>query len=346
MKTLAWLLLSGVLWLLLIQVAAELAVPPQLISMARSLYLGTFAIFMMMEIRSRSAQENTAVPALNATNIVWYSVPALSVLVLWLLSPELRMTGHLWIVIGGFYLMQLLLLALRSARSGMRSGAWELMVPFLLLPLLLHEALAIGAIVFGALMMLWHIRTSPPPDYSSERPVVDALIMQLPSLCIAPVALILLRDVIGANSTLERANMEILGMIVNGVGSALWTTAVMRKVRLISASIMLWGLASAIALTLDLVLDAASITYVICAMLLTEVLRGSVWLGLTQLLTDSSRWRGFALNAVATAFPLATLLSAHHLFSAQRFILFYAACHVLVPLSLWSLRCDPHMKTK
>lgn len=345
MRTFVWLLVSGVLWLLLIQLAPRLDVPPQLISMLRSVYLGSFSIFMMVEIRRKDAQETTKVPTLSLNTIVWYLVPVLSVLLLWWLSPKLQMTARLWIMMGGFYLLQLNVLAFRSARSGMRSGVWELLVPVVLLPLLLHDVVAMTSVVIGsALLLLLIILHRPTTKNGCE--VADSLIMQLPSLCIAPVVLIVLRDVLGSTSILDRSKLELLGMVINGIGSALWTATVMRSVKLGIASVFLWGLGIIIALTLNFTPNAASATYVIGAMLLAEVLRGSLWLGLTQIMSHCDRWQGFAVNAIATVLPLMALLIAHHLLAAQDLILFYAACHVLVPLSLWALLWNRHTEAK
>lgn len=332
MRTFVWLLFSGGLWLLLIQLAPKLDVPPQLISMFRSVYLGTFSIFMMIEIRRKDDLEKSSSPTLSLSNIAWYLVPMLSVLLLWWLSPELQMTARLWIMMGGFYLLQLNLLAFRSARSGMRSGIWELWVPVALLLLLLHDAVAMGSVVLGSSLLLWLIHR---PTTRDGREVADSLIMQLPSLCIAPAVLIVMRDVLGTTSMLDRANMEMLGMLINGIGSALWTATVMRSVRLGIASVFLWSLGITTALMLNFALAATSAAYIIGAMLVAEVLRGSLWLGLTHILSNCGRWQGLAVNAIASALPLTALLAAHHLFAAKNFILFYAACHVLVPLSLW-----------
>lgn len=337
MRTFAWLLFSGILWLLLIQWAQDLAVPPQLISLARSLYLGTFAVFMMVEVRRKPDQEMGGVSVLSVHNLVLYSVPAMSVLVLSWLSPSLLMTHRLWVVILGFYLLQLGILTLRSARSGMRSGIWDLLIPIVLLPLLLNDAVAVIAVILGAVLLIRHILETPELPPARGQQVSDALIMQLPSICIAPVALILLRDVLSTNSTLDRADMEMLGMIINGVGAALWSATVMRSQRLVSASVILWGSAIASAVALALVLDTSSATYVVGAMLISEALRGSLWLGLTWLLSDSRRWQGFIINGFSTALPLAALFAANTQILSQYVIFFYAAFHVLVPLSLWGV---------
>ena len=336
MRTFVWLASSGLLWLVLIQFAPDAGVPPQLVSLARSIYIGTFAIFMMIEIR----RPTDVLPAmtLNPKELLWYLAPTVSVVALWWISPSLQMTWRLGLILGAFYAAQLCVQLLRTKRNSMRSGSWDLLPPLLLALLLLTDKVA--WVIAG--LSLAFLATLLAKRYPPKQHVADSLIMQLPSLCIAPVALIALRDTFELSTAIDRSHMEVGGMVVNAIGAAIWTSVIMRSKRIARHASALWGAGCIGAFTLAASGAATSpVNYAFGALIAAELLRGSLWLGLTAVLADSQRWQGFAINAAATTLPIAALLIARRWVLPHQIIAVYAALHAAVPLVLWMLKPRP-----
>ncbi|MBA4040204.1 MAG: hypothetical protein C0474_00065 [Sphingobium sp.] len=335
MKALFWLVLSGGLWLALVQIAGRLDVPPQIISLARSGYIGTFSIFMLLELRRGATATGGQ---FRPKALYLYLTPLLSLVILAVYSPDLKLTPYLISLMVVFYACQLMLLVVRSERGQIRSAIWDLLGPILLLLLALNLfgliAAAIAAMGFAVIVLR---RPAEPGDSRVE---VDTVILQLPSICIAPVVLIALRDVFDARALIDRAQVETFGLIVNGVGGALWTATVMRQSdRLRLWSLVLWGASTLTALgvaALGVGLIGSALAIVVA-----EGFRGALWLGATHLLSRMMRWRGFTFNLIATALPLGALWVGTE-FLPQRFLLLLYALFLLpVPLLAWMNRSEP-----
>lgn len=344
MKTFGWLVASGVLWLLLVKWAQTLGVAPQWISISRTIYIGTSSIFLLLELRrahyetGQRPEEPFGIPL---RELAWYTIPAFSTIPLAFLSSELKLEASAIAWLFSFWCLQLIVLVWRQSRNGIRSGLWDLIPPLILLAILLMPLRPWLAVLAGLVALAAATRTR---GTIGEGPA-DSLIIQLPSLCLAPAALIVLRDSISQSALFDRSNMEALGMVVNGVGAALWTSIVMRTTRLVPLSAGLWigGALAALVATLDL----HSLWRVIPALLAAELLRGSLWLATTATMARSGRWQGFTVNLFATCIPLLAVALAPFV-QARVVILLYAALHFLAPLGSWWLvkhRCPSNATT-
>ncbi len=308
----------------------EAEVPPQLITLARGISIGTFSIFIMVEIR-RSTTKTSSALTLNPLEMLWYLAPTTSVFALWLLSDSLNISTQLWLILGAFYLIQLIVQLIRSNRGELRSGVWEIAPPILLAVLMLRDWLSWVGLALGGGFLLFAMAKRGPARHG----VTDSLVIQLPSLCIAPVITILLRDSVETISVLSRGHLEAVGMIINGCGGALWTAIVMQSQRLVFFSIAatLGGILTACVLAFGPAIDSPVISAV-GALLALEMLRGSLWLGVTGILIGVGRWRGFIISAISTAFPVIALVASRNITTDQYVLGLYAALHILVPVAV------------
>jgi hypothetical protein len=326
-RSLFWLLMSGVLWLGLVQLAPQLGMPSQIVSLARSGYIAIFSIYMMVELRGASYSSRYR-PA----HLYLYLLPLVSLVLLSLFSSDFVLTGSLLTVVGCFYLGAFALINIRSESGHIRNAGWDLLAPPLLLLLMLHPALAAA----GGLMSLIYLAAlfRRPLEEGAGRAHLDSFVVQLPSICIAPVVLIALRDVFDGGGMIDRTHVESFGLVVNGVGAALWTATVMRGAfPLERISLWLWtiGLAGA---ALEAVLPTGIVTSA-SAILIAEVFRGSMWLGTTIALANLTRGKGLFANLIATVLPLVALwIGKDHLTPAAT-LLVYAAFVLPIPLAAW-----------
>lgn len=331
MRTVGWLILAGLLWLGLVQTSVYFGYPPQLISLARSGYIGTFAIFMMMELRRTrdSAAVGWSRLGLHYSQVGWYLVPLISLFLLERFSTDLKLSLPQIAVMAVFYACQLVVLIIRDALGQMRKAAWDSLSPLFLFLLLVSPYLVPAAAAAAVGFFLWMLMRGG----ASAKGPADSLIMQIPSLCIAPVVLIALRDEFDLGGQIPRADIETFGMIVNGVGAAIWTAVVMRAAdRLREFTVILWiaGLAAAFAIALLSEGILASAIGIVVA----ELFRGCLWTGTTHLLMKSARWAGFVINAAMTALPMIALLIARGFAGSHHLLLIYATFHALVPLAI------------
>lgn len=332
MRTFGWLIAAGIAWLGLLQVSAHFEFPPQLVTLARSGYIGTFSIFMLLELRREAAGTGarSRVIGLHPVDFAWYLVPLLSVVILAGISKDLSLTPLMLVTIGVFYVFMLCLFFLRESLGQMRSAGWELAPPAILAALLWSPYIVLIAAISVAASVAWLVRQD---HVVGVRNTADALIMQLPSLCLAPVILIAVRDYLDFGGVLSRAQVETFGMIVNGVGAALWTAMVMRASHKLSQlAVALWLAGSALSAMLLLVSNALAVSAL--AILVIELFRGTLWLGTTHLLKRTSRWAGFTINLLATALPFTALWLGHSAIDARFLIWTYAAFHLAVPVAL------------
>lgn len=334
MISLLWLILAGLAWLFLVQISSFFSFPPQLVSLARSGYIGIFSVFMMLELRREISGriDSSNVIGLRFDEAGWYFLPLFSLVLLASLSHELILTPMAIITIVGFYVCQLYILFLREKLMGMRSAVWDLAPPLFFALMLLSPFIVFALTLFGfvgiALLLLQGRKSS-----STSSDIADTLIMQIPSLCLAPVILIAIRDYIDIGGVFGRAQLETIGMIVNGVGAAIWTAVVMRSSKhLAQLATILWC-AAVVLVAMGLFISNALVVSIL-AVVSIELLRGTLWLGATHLLRFSSRWKGFAKNLAATALPFLALLVAHSNFNSRYFILVYATFHLAIPLVL------------
>ncbi|MDH4742994.1 hypothetical protein OMP43_03065 [Sphingomonas sp. CBMAI 2297] len=328
MRSVTLLIASGVLWLGLVQLSGRLGIPPQIISLLRSGYIGTFSIFLLLELR-----RGDGLSALRPRGLYLYLAPLLSLFILAFYSADLVLTPRLLALVAVFYACQFMLLYLRSAMGQIRSAVWDLVPPFILLVLCAGTfTLAVGAVATAG-FLYWLL--SRPIDGGDRSDAVDSVIMQLPSICIAPVVLIALRDIFDAQHAIPREHVESFGLIVNGVGAAVWTAIVMRASNILRPSALgLWVASTAAAALLPFF--PVGIVASALAICVAEGFRGANWLGLTYLLSHLGRWRGFGVNLFATMLPLCALwIGTHHL-PVQYLMLVYAVFLAPVPLlTIW-----------
>lgn len=342
MRTFIWLVAAGLAWLGLLQLSALLGFPPQLVSLARSCYIGTFSIFMMLELRREETDVHQFSSSLRVADIGWFLVPLSTVVVLAGFSRDLILTPKVIATIGVFYSCQLCLLFMREKLGKMRMAAWDLAPPLVLVVLIFSpEAVLITAIfcVIFLAALLWQGGSK-----TKSGGVADSLIMQLPSLCLAPALLIAIRDQVDFGANISRAHIETFGMIVNGLGAALWTALVMRASQHLSRwSSILW-FAGSVSAGLSLLISHSLISSAV-AILVAEMIRGALWLGMTQFLRTSTRWVGFSINLLGTALPFGALWVARLGFDVNHMMPVYAAFHIAVPLTLW-LRTHVNQTTR
>jgi len=221
---------------------------------------------------------------------------------------------------------------MRERLGQMRMAAWDLVPPAVLIVLIISPLVVLIAAMLCVTclaVLLWR-----GGGETKSSGVADSLIMQLPSLCLAPALLIAIRDHVDFGANISRAHIETFGMIVNGVGAALWTALVMRASQHLSRwSNLLW-LAGTVSAGFSLLISNALVSSAV-AILVAEMLRGTLWLGMTQLLRTSTRWIGFCINFLGTALPFGALWFASSGFDVNHVMLVYAVFHVAVPFTLW-----------
>lgn len=326
MRALFWLLISGLLWLGLVQLAPQFGVPSQIVSLARSGYIGIFSIYLMVALRGsdRSASSRPA-------HIYLYLLPLVSLLLLAAFSSDFVLTPALLAIIGSFYLCAFAVINVRSEAGKIRQAGWDLLAPGMLLLLMLNPViLAIGGLV-AALYLVFLLRR--PVDRQDDTHL-DAIVVQLPSICIAPVVMIALRDVFDGGGLIDRTHVESFGLVVNGVGAAVWTAMVMRPgMPMDRAAILLW-LTSFAGAVLGVFLPQGIIIS-IGAILVAEGFRGAVWLGATAAMTNLPRGKGLAANLVATVLPLAALWIGKNYLPPAATLLVYAGFVLPIPLAAW-----------
>lgn len=329
MRSLLWLLVSGGLWLGLVQFAPHLHMPSQIISLARSGYIAIFSIYMMVELRGASYSSRY-----RPGHLYLYLLPLVSLVLLSLFSSDFVLTGSLLLVIASFYLSAFALVNVRSESGHIRNAGWDLLAPPILLLLMLHPLLTAAGGIAGLiyLVKLFHRPLEPESNHSH----LDSFVVQLPSICIAPVVLIGLRDVFDGGGMIDRTHVESFGLIVNGVGAAVWTAIVMRGTfPLERMALGLWVLGFFGAL-IGAILPAGIVTSA-GAILVAEGFRGAMWLATTVALANLTRGKGFAANLVATILPLIALwIGKGHLAPATTLLL-YAGFVLPVPLAAWAI---------
>jgi len=221
-KALLGLLVSGVLWLGLVQLAPNLGVPPQIVSLSRSGYIAIFSIYMMVELRGAQYSREH-----RPRHLYLYLLPLFSLFLLSLFSSDFKLTYSLLSLVGCFYLCAFSLINMRSEAGGIRSSYWDLFAPPILLVLMLNQYLLLAGWIFCLVYLVRLIRR--PAAKVADDLHLDAIVVQLPSICIAPVVLIALRDVFSGGGMIDRAHVESFGLVVNGGGAAVWTAIVMRQ---------------------------------------------------------------------------------------------------------------------
>lgn len=329
MKSLFFLLVSGVLWLILVQLAPRFGIPSQLISLARSGYIAIFSIYMMVELRGAKYSRRH-----RPSHIYLYLLPLLSLVLLSLYSSDFSLNSSLLLIIGCFYTSAFAVINFRSERGYIRNAGWDLLAPPLLFFLIINPLLAI---IGGLISVVYLVRLlSRPLNPDAGQSHLDSFIVQLPSICIAPVVLIALRDVFDGGGLIDRSHIESFGLVVNGIGAAVWTAMVMRNTfPLDRAALALWilGFLGAI---INFVLPV-SILSSAGAILIAEAFRGAVWLGTTIALANLTRGKGFGANLIATVLPLAALWLSKGHFSASMTLFIYAAFVFPIPFAAWTL---------
>ena len=329
MRSLFWLLVSGVLWLGLVQLAPHLYIPSQIISLARSGYIAIFSIYMMVELRGASYSSKY-----RPRHLSLYLLPLFSLILLSMFSSEFVLTRSLLSIIASFYLMAFAIINIRSELGQIRNSAWDLLAPPVLLILMAHPFLTVTGSVLSCAYIARLFRR--PLNRDEGHAHFDSFIVQLPSICIAPVVLIALRDVFDGGGVIDRTHIESFGLIVNGVGAAVWTAAVMRATfSLERAALLLW-VVSFTGAVIGAALPQGTITSA-AAILVAEGFRGSMWLGTTVALANLNRGRGFTLNLIATILPLAALWIGKDHFMPAVTLLMYAGFVLPVPLAAWAI---------
>lgn len=333
MKTFIMLVVAGLAWLGLVKASDYLDIQPQLVTLARSGYVGMFSIFLMIELRKdliggtgKEIQQGMA-----RAEFAWFLVPLISVAILAIFSRDFAMTPKVIATICVFYACQLCIFILRERCGQIRSAYWDIAPPIVLVGMLSNPyLLAITAFISGVVL----VKVIADADSTGTSRTADALIVQLPSLCLAPVLLIAIRDIFDFGGMFSRANVEVYGLIVNGVGAAVWTALVMRaEHRLALTAHVLWIVGCAITLMLLLVNDVFIGSA--GAILVAEIFRGTLWTGTTHLLRKVTRWHGFLINLLATSLPFFALWFGREMIE-PRFIMFvFCAFHLAIPLMLF-----------
>lgn len=315
MKTFFWFLVSGVVWLALIWFSASLDVPPQLISLAHSGYIGLFSVFLILEMKNATdasseagGEKPKASYLIRLHDLPWLFVPLLSVVLLSVVSKDVVIAlKEFWLVFG-FFCLCLLLLIFRIGRRNVRSISWEVIPPILFLVVIIAPDYLMAAVVAICLGSIF-VMVSRSGGQSGATTATDSLFSQLPSLCIAPVVIIALRDHVDVRGVVERQYTEILGLVINGVGGALWGSIVIRKANLLTPlSLALWCGGAAVLFVAWMV--DWSIASVAIGLVALELFRGCQWLGLTHLLLAHDKWVAFFLNLFLTICPIGVIFVA------------------------------------
>lgn len=329
MKALFWLLASGVLWLGLVQIAPQLGVPSQIVSLARSGYIGIFSIYLMVELRESDRSASS-----RPTHLYLYLLPLVSLLLLAAFSSDFVLTPALLAMIGCFYLCAFAVINIRSERGEIRQAGWDLLAPGLLLLLMLDSLILI---IGGVAALIYFAFVLRRPVDRQDATHLDALVVQLPSICIAPVVLIALRDVFDGGGAIDRTHVESFGLVVNGVGAAVWTAMVMRVgmplARVAMLAMLLWLVSFAAALLGAFLPQGIIISA--GAILVAEGFRGAIWLGATAAMVNLPRSKGFAANLIATVLPLAALWIGKSYLTPAATLLTYAGFVLPIPLAAW-----------
>lgn len=310
MSQFLFLLISGVLWLLVVLAAPHLGLDPQWVSLLRGAYLGMFSIALVVDLRradDRIAHDPTA---------SWfYLIPIVSLGLYNLFGAESGATWRQVAILGSFLVVLMMLVRLRELRGGMKTGWWELLPPPLLMLALFFAPYAWPIFVILIILLL-------AQDLRKLRDVksasFDAVIMQLPSFCLAPVVLVLARDGVTLSPDVSRSTVEVMGLVINGIGGALWTALVMRgRERLAALSVVMWGagLIGALVATVSGMVTPVPIFQIVVLLGVFEALRGSLWLLTTHFLTYMPRWRAAAVNLAATLLPFIGALVMHRIHS-------------------------------
>ncbi len=329
MKSLFFLLVSGVFWLILVQLAPHFGVPSQIISLARSGYIAIFSIYMMVELRGAKYSSQH-----RPSHIYLYLLPLLSLALLSLYSSDLSLNASLLSMLGCFYISAFAIINFRSERGYIRNAGWDLLAPPILFFLIVNPLLTI---IGGLISIIYLARLlSRPLNPDAGQSHLDSFVVQLPSICIAPVVLIALRDVFDGGGLIDRSHIESFGLVVNGVGAAIWTAMVMRNTfPLDRAALALWILGF-LGTMINFVLPVGILSSA-GAILIAESFRGAVWLGTTIGLANLTRGKGFSANLIATVLPLSALWLSKGHFSASMTLFIYAAFVFPIPFAAWTL---------
>jgi hypothetical protein len=331
MKSFLWLVVSGIAWLVLVQASELLNCPPQLVTIARSASLGCHAMFLLLDLRDDA--EGTGVGAvpqgIGLTNLLWFMVPAAPAFVLHATSDEFTLSVGDVLVLGTFYASQLAVLFARQGAGAIRSPRWELLPPVLLSVYLV----SVTACVLGALATLAYLSYRLLKEPKASAHVSHWLVIQLPTLLVAPAILVGIRDQFDMQGQLPRDNVETIGMIINGLGASAWMTMVMRAPHvLVRTSGFLWMIGLCIGLSLVILPSGYAAAAV--AVLSAELFRGSAWLGTTHIQTRASKLAGFCAGLVAAVLPLCALLLGREVSQTPwLFLMIYGLLHVPFPLA-------------
>lgn len=321
MNQFVFLLVSGVLWLGLVTLAPDLGFEPQWVSLFRAVYLGMFSIALITDLRSRGRSEDEN----RSPTPIWFNlVPVISVLVYATLGSTKEPGWRELAIFGSFFAMLLLILGIRERLQQMRAGKWELLPP-----LGLGLCILFGVYLFPFLIIacIWFYTRKSMKSGPVDPKSIDSIIMQLPSFCIAPVILILLRDTVYIPPGVSRSTVEVMGLVSNGVGAALWTAIVMRaNLPLRRFAIGLWAAGGAGGLILPLVWPwiEPALLQVLGALFLLELLRGAGWILTTYFLTYMARWKGALMNLAMTLLPLLATMAIQFATSSRASVFIYA----------------------
>jgi len=302
-----WFLVSGVTWLGVVWISPQLDVAPQLVSLGHSGYIGIFSVFLILELRG-PGDERSGNVAFRKIDLPWLFVPITSVFLLGLVSDEFRITYANVVAVLSFFCVSLVSLVFRVNTGAVRKVAWEVLPPFMLLVVLMlpiYAQIGLAAVSLSAALMML---SRPDPAASSGPGVGDALLSQLPSLCIAPAIIIALRDYIDFGDGVGRQYTEMFGLVVNGVGAAAWNAMVIRfgpKLDLFTYALWLSGTVFAL-LSLAIGLPLLQALVLLGAF---ELLRGSQWLGITRLLLIHRGLAAFMLNLILTLTPILVIVA-------------------------------------
>jgi len=66
------------------------------------------------------------------------------------------------------------------------------------------------------------------------------------------------------------------------------------------------------------------------SLLAAELLRGCVWMGITDVARTAKRWRGFIFALVATVFPFTSIMLLRDSVDPRQLMLVYALIHLAV----------------
>lgn len=221
-------------------------------------------------------------------------------------------------------------LDIRRVYGGLNSGKWDLLVPVLIWPILISQWVAIICLMASSYFYM-RCLTLKRGDASA---INASLIAQLPSICIGPAVILLLRDQIDLSIAMPRVSIETFGMIANGIGSALWTSIVMRARNILCpTSIVTWLVGLAFGGLYAVGIPNAFLGALV-ALVTLEMLRGSLWLGLTDLILSSDAWKGFRLNMLFTAIPFVSMLIVRETGAVKWFFVAYGLCHLPAVLIL------------